>query len=180
MNIEQKNINEKNFKNSDKNLQTKLKKSNSLKTISKKTITTIKATAELKIKEKKNTTVNDEIIFCIENNLQITISLLSKRVGVSTHRIRKYCKANFIDLDKINKNNYKLMLDPKRVKDIKKQEKLATEQKKLDDEEKKRDEKLKKSLSKKNQTSSKHKMPIDTTNNDKLLLNCSNTKIKLF
>jgi hypothetical protein len=144
----------------------------------KKTLT--KATSELKVKEKKNSTVNDEIIFCIENNLQITISLLSKRVGVSTHRIRKYCKANFIDLDKINKNNYKLMLDPKRVKDIKKQEKLATEQKKLDDEEKKRAEKLKKSLSKKNQTSSKHKMPIDTTNNDKLLLNCSNTKIKLF
>lgn len=142
--------------------------------------TTTKATAEMKVKEKKNTTVKDEIVFCIENNLEITIALLSKRVGVSTHRIKKYCKSNFIDLEKLNKNNYKLMLDPKRVKEIKKQEKLSQEQKKIADEEKKKAEKLKKSLSKKNATSSKHKMPIDTSNNEKLTINCNYTKIKLF
>lgn len=140
----------------------------------------IKANAELKVKEKKNTTVNDEIIFCIENNLVITIALLSKRVGVSTHRIRKYCKTNFIDLEKINKNNYKTMLDPKRIKEIKKQEKITLEQEKLAAEEKKKQEKLKKSLSKNNLTSSKHKMPIDTNHTDKLSINCKNNKIKLF
>ena len=140
----------------------------------------IKANAVLKTKDKKNTTVNDEIIFCVENNLVITIALLSKRVGVSTHRIRKYCKSNFIDLEKINKNNYKTMLDPKRIKEIKKQEKIALENKKLMAEEQKKQDKLKKSLNKKNQTSSKHKMPIDTNNTDKLSINCNFEKIKLF
>lgn len=152
---------------------------NETKSMKSKINTKIKASSELKVKEKKNTTINDEIIFCIQNNLQITIALLSKRVGVSTHRIRKYCKTNFIDLDKINTNNYEFMLDPKRVKEIKKQEKLAAAQKKLDDDEKKQAEKLKKSLSKKNQTSSKHKMPIDTSNDDKFLLSCVDKKIKL-
>lgn len=156
-----------------KDIKSSKKSSSKIKEEDKK----LRATPELKVKENKKTTINDEIIFCITNNILITISLLSKRAGVSVHRVRKYCQSNYIDLDKININNYLNMLDKKRVSSLKRQEKKQLEEQKMMLAKNKQEDKLKKSLEKKNSTSSKHKMPIQIAD-DKLTLSFKESKMK--
>lgn len=51
-------------------------------------------------KEKK--TVKEELLKALENGIKLNHSSLAKNVGISVHRVKKYCKNHNIDLDNYN------------------------------------------------------------------------------
>lgn len=51
-------------------------------------------------KEKKS--VKEELLKALENGVKLNYSSLSKLVGISVHRVKKYCKNHNIDLDNYN------------------------------------------------------------------------------
>lgn len=56
-------------------------------------------------KEKK--TVKDELIKALENGTKLNFSMLAKAVGISVHRVKKYCKNHNIDLENYNEETLK-------------------------------------------------------------------------
>lgn len=51
-------------------------------------------------KEKK--TVKEELSKALDNGIKLNHSSLAKMVGISVHRVKKYCKNHNIDLDNYN------------------------------------------------------------------------------
>lgn len=51
-------------------------------------------------KEKKS--VKTELLKALENGIKLNHSSLAKLVGISVHRVKKYCKNHNIDLDNYN------------------------------------------------------------------------------
>lgn len=51
-------------------------------------------------KEKKS--VKEELLKALENGIKLNHSSLAKLVGISVHRVKKYCKNHNIDLDNYN------------------------------------------------------------------------------
>ena len=61
-------------------------------------------------KEKKS--VKTELIKALENGVKLNHSSLAKLVGISVHRVKKYCKNHGIDLENYNAE----ILNQKKVK----------------------------------------------------------------
>lgn len=57
-------------------------------------------------KEKK--TVKDELLKALENGIKLNFSMIAKAVGISVHRVKKYCKNHNIDLDNYNQETLKI------------------------------------------------------------------------
>lgn len=57
-------------------------------------------------KEKK--TVKDELLKALENGIKVNYSMIAKSVGISVHRVKKYCKNHNIDLDNYNQETLKI------------------------------------------------------------------------
>lgn len=77
-------------------------------------------------KEKK--TVKGELEKALENGIKINYSTIAKAVGISIHRVKKYCKNHNIDIDNYNNDT---LQQPKIVekKDVKqKKKKVILEQ----------------------------------------------------
>lgn len=64
-------------------------------------------------KEKKS--VKEELLKALENGIKLNHSSLAKLVGISVHRVKKYCKNHNIDLDNYNAE---LLNQKKRKKDF--------------------------------------------------------------
>lgn len=73
-------------------------------------------------KEKK--TVKEELLKALENGIKLNHSSLAKMVGISVHRVKKYCKNHNIDLENYNAE---ILNQKKRKKDF---EEVATKSKK--------------------------------------------------
>ena len=56
-------------------------------------------------KEKKS--VKDELLKALENGTKLNFSMLAKAVGISVHRVKKYCKNHNIDLENYNAETLK-------------------------------------------------------------------------
>lgn len=56
-------------------------------------------------KEKK--TVKDELLKALENGIKVNYSMIAKSVGISVHRVKKYCKNHNIDLENYNEETLK-------------------------------------------------------------------------
>lgn len=61
-------------------------------------------------KEKK--TVKQELLNSLENGIKLNYSSLAKAVGISVHRVKKYCKNHDINLENYNSE----ILNAKKVK----------------------------------------------------------------
>lgn len=51
---------------------------------------------------KEKTTIKKELEKALEENIKINYHLLSKRVGVSVYRVKKYCEKHNINLNEYN------------------------------------------------------------------------------
>ena len=72
--------------------------------------------AELKSKKifKEKKSIKTELANALENGIKLNFSLLAKSVGISVHRVKKYCKNHNINLDDYNLetiNNKKVKQD---------------------------------------------------------------------
>ena len=56
-------------------------------------------------KEKKS--VKDELLKALDNGTKLNYSMLAKLVGISVHRVKKYCKNHNIDLENYNEETLK-------------------------------------------------------------------------
>ncbi len=57
-------------------------------------------------KEKK--TVKDELLKALENGIKVNYSMIAKSVGISVHRVKKYCKNHNIVIDNYNQETLKI------------------------------------------------------------------------
>lgn len=76
-------------------------------------------------KEKK--TVKQELLNSLENGVKLNYSSLAKAVGISVHRVKKYCKNHGIDLENYNAE----ILNAKKVKKNFEEVTLKSKKKKL-------------------------------------------------
>lgn len=75
-------------------------------------------------KEKK--TVKSELLKALEEGIKLNHSSLAKLVGISVHRVKKYCKNHNIDLENYNEE----ILNQKKIKkDFEENEKKSRKRK---------------------------------------------------
>lgn len=75
-------------------------------------------------KEKKS--VKAELLNALENGIKLNYSSLAKLVGISVHRVKKYCKNHNIDL---NNYNAEILNAKKLKKDFEENEKKTKKRK---------------------------------------------------